>query len=241
MMRAPLLLTLMLLAAPSAAAEAAEDAASAALAADDECAAGDSQCALNALQLRGEQKGNDAAAPVASEKAASAAPVETPAAKEVAAAEEASAVRAAPAAGLHRKASNASCTRSTNGSCFFSNCDASLGPTTCSWGSCKCATGWCSQHGRCFATPTACSSDPGGNCTSVLDCHGKTMCMAGKCVCAPGHCAMNGKCWPTTDTNGTCFLMDCDSSRGPTRCFQGKCLCQDGYVAEAGVCKQLTR
>mmetsp|Transcript_51581 Transcript_51581/g.159823 ORF Transcript_51581/g.159823 Transcript_51581/m.159823 type:complete len:236 (-) Transcript_51581:139-846(-) len=235
MMRAPLLLTLMLLAAPSAAAEAAEDAASAALAADDECAAGDSQCALNALQLRGEQKGNGAAAPLASEKAASAAPVETPAAKEVAAAEEASAVRAA---GLHR---NASCDQDTSGSCMVRSCAASRGPATCSWGSCKCPTGWCSQHGRCFATPTACSSDPGGNCTSVLDCHGKTMCMAGKCVCAPGHCAMNGKCWPTTDTNGTCFVLGCDISRGPTRCFHGKCLCQDGYVAEAGVCKQLTR
>lgn len=76
---------------------------------------------------------------------------------------------------------------------------------------------------------------------------GKTECVGFGCVCQAGYCASdNGTCVRDPriprgcdiQTNGTCWLEDCDKSRGPTDCFRSQCLCKEGFCVVNGVCRE---
>mmetsp|Transcript_61799 Transcript_61799/g.164287 ORF Transcript_61799/g.164287 Transcript_61799/m.164287 type:complete len:136 (-) Transcript_61799:194-601(-) len=38
------------------------------------------------------------------------------------------------------------------------------------------------------------------------------------------------------NTGGTCWWLDCFTSRGPTECINGACICESDFCAEEGRC-----
>merc|ERR1712007_24618 len=80
---------------------------------------------------------------------------------------------------------------------------------------------------------------PHGYCAKYL---GKTECTGGTCVCTKGSDACvagDFGCYDLCrrDTGGSCYIWNCDSSRGPTVCTSSaRCLCNDNFCASVGRC-----
>mmetsp|Transcript_92932 Transcript_92932/g.248694 ORF Transcript_92932/g.248694 Transcript_92932/m.248694 type:complete len:438 (-) Transcript_92932:105-1418(-) len=99
------------------------------------------------------------------------------------------------------------CKHNTGGSCLFNKCLAGRGPTTCSFASCTCAPGTCSDdQGICHSViiPNACSRETGGTCAhNPCDAYrGPTECSGDKqCLCKSGFCAdSSGVCKPSGES-----------------------------------------
>jgi len=205
------------------------------LAADDVCQAGDEQCALKLLQLRGEKASAEAKAQAEEVAQASVTFGEDAEGEDMWPEQDTwdsvlSMIQANRSSGI--------CDSDTHGTCTIKSCARSRGGVECKNGKCLCAKGYCAQSGTCFPQTGVCVEDSGGSC-GIFSCkksRGETKCKSGKCLCTMGGCAWKGKCMPVTFTGGTCKLMGCASSRGITTCHKGKCLCKNGYVSIHGIC-----
>mmetsp|Transcript_98864 Transcript_98864/g.176115 ORF Transcript_98864/g.176115 Transcript_98864/m.176115 type:complete len:217 (-) Transcript_98864:142-792(-) len=103
------------------------------------------------------------------------------------------------------------CDQNTGGTCFIGNCGTWRGSVACVTGSCMCNAGFCAMGGKC-------SFDPATAMGAALGMGGS-----------------NSNDYP----GGTCFVGNCDQSRGATNCGMQtgyQCKCNPGTSAMNGAC-----
>jgi hypothetical protein len=89
----------------------------------------------------------------------------------------------------------------TGGSCMWSKCDASRGPTVCSHRRCLCQDGYIAAGGSCIPEQQGSTMNPdtktGVSCKYSGYCDlGHATCVEGSCFCVAGYAAKRGRCLP---------------------------------------------
>ncbi|CAE8734024.1 unnamed protein product [Polarella glacialis] len=89
---------------------------------------------------------------------------------------------------------NSTCHTATSGTCSWTGCAKSRGPTRCVKGKCVCKAGSCSDGKMC--KKSLCNTATSGTCswTGCAKSRGPTRCVKGKCLCKRGSCSDGKMC-----------------------------------------------
>eukprot|EP00913_Durusdinium_trenchii_P003270 g3025.t1 len=125
--------------------------------------------------------------------------------------------------------------RWTGGTCWWHNCAASRGPTTCHHFRCICQDGYVAAGGKCYPS----SAEPKTHMGLRRYCEpseGPAMCMEGYCFCLEGSVFEGGKCQEPTeepeDMDEPEVDPDCGIPKAGSDCFKKvKWAMSDGIYA----------